>query len=155
MILISHRGNIDGPNPAEENHPDYIQKALNLGFDVEVDVWYENRKWWLGHDEPQYKTTLLWLRKKTNKLWIHAKNIEAAYQLYAAPDFKHKHYFFHDTDDITLTSKNFLWTYPGKRPLTPGSIAVMPEHTDWTKEELKSCAGICSDYIRKFEVSNG
>ena len=38
MILISHRGNINGPNPEMENNPEYIQKALDLGYDVEVDV---------------------------------------------------------------------------------------------------------------------
>jgi len=40
MLLISHRGNIDGKQLNRENHPDYIEEALNLKFDVEVDVWY-------------------------------------------------------------------------------------------------------------------
>ena len=35
MILIAHRGNIDGPSEME-NHPDHIQKALDAGFNVEV-----------------------------------------------------------------------------------------------------------------------
>ena len=30
MILISHRGNINGPNPEMENNPEYIQKAIRL-----------------------------------------------------------------------------------------------------------------------------
>ena len=54
MILISHRGNIMGPNPEQENHPDYIREALNIGYDVEIDVWYTD-KFMLGHDKPQYE----------------------------------------------------------------------------------------------------
>ena len=30
MILISHRGNISGPIPDQENHPNYILKAIVL-----------------------------------------------------------------------------------------------------------------------------
>ena len=29
MKLISHRGNLKGPNPEQENHPDYIWDALS------------------------------------------------------------------------------------------------------------------------------
>jgi hypothetical protein len=28
MKLIAHRGNIDGPNPLEENRPEYIEAAI-------------------------------------------------------------------------------------------------------------------------------
>ena len=40
MILISHRGNLDGKREEFENHPDYIEDAKKRGFDVEVDVWF-------------------------------------------------------------------------------------------------------------------
>ena len=53
MILIAHRGNIDGPSEME-NHPDHIQKALDAGFHVEVDAWVIDGEIFLGHDEPQY-----------------------------------------------------------------------------------------------------
>lgn len=39
MILISHRGNIDGPNVKMENDPRYIENTLGKGYNVEVDVW--------------------------------------------------------------------------------------------------------------------
>ena len=45
MILISHRGNLTGPNPKKENHPDYILNALREGYEVEIDVWFENDKY--------------------------------------------------------------------------------------------------------------
>ena len=54
MKLISHRGNINGPNKEQENHPDYITSALKQGYDVEVDVWLIDGNIVLGHDEPQY-----------------------------------------------------------------------------------------------------
>ena len=46
MIYISHRGNIDGPDTGKENSPDYIIKALSLGFDVEIDVWFKDDKFY-------------------------------------------------------------------------------------------------------------
>ena len=56
MILISHRGNVNGRFEDWENKPEYINDALRLGYDVEVDVWFVNGKFMLGHDEPQYET---------------------------------------------------------------------------------------------------
>ena len=53
MILISHRGNLDGPNKSFENSPSYICEAIDRGFDVEVDLWKTN-KLFFGHAEPQY-----------------------------------------------------------------------------------------------------
>jgi len=38
MILISHRGNINGQNLEKENSPDYVLEALSKNYDVEVDV---------------------------------------------------------------------------------------------------------------------
>ena len=38
MILISHRGNLEGKNPEKENSPIYVLQALSKGFDVEVDI---------------------------------------------------------------------------------------------------------------------
>ena len=54
MILISHRGNLNGSLQWEENRPDYINNALDLGYDVEIDVWKQPDGWYLGHDEPQF-----------------------------------------------------------------------------------------------------
>ena len=50
MKLIAHRGNIDGPSD-EQNSPDYIDNALSLGYDAEIDVRYDplTTVFWLGH----------------------------------------------------------------------------------------------------------
>lgn len=141
MIYIAHRGNLKGPNIDNENHPDYINEAIRAGFDVEIDIWFIDDKYVLGHDHP-----LILVKEKfllTNGLWVHAKNIEALDKLHG----KIEHLFFHDSDDAVLTSSNYIWTYVGKRPLTKNSIAVLPEQTNYTLSELKTCAGICSDKI--------
>ena len=47
MIFISHRGNLSGPNPKLENSINYINEALKK-FDVEIDLWFHQRKILLG-----------------------------------------------------------------------------------------------------------
>lgn len=142
LIYISHRGNINGKNPEMENHPDYIQKALDLGYSVEIDVWYVDNKWYLGHDKPQYETEERFLRLR--KIWSHAKNIDALYKMRNSLI----HYFWHQNDDYTLTSKNYIWTYPNKE-LSKNSIAVLPElYPDW---DISKAIGICSDFISKYK----
>lgn len=143
MIIISHRGNIDGRVPDLENHPNYVLDAVTAGYNVEVDLWYVHSKLYLGHDEPQYEIDSSFLYRAP--LWIHAKSIDAAYYLTV---HKSLNWFFHDQDDCVLTSKGYLWTYPGKQ-LTPHSIAVMPERV---KEpyDISLCYGICTDYPQKY-----
>ena len=48
MILISHRANLDKINFDDENKPDYILAAIELGYDVEIDFWVVNKKLFLG-----------------------------------------------------------------------------------------------------------
>ena len=43
MFIISHRGNLQGPDLTQENKPEYIDGALAKGFDVEVDVRFLNK----------------------------------------------------------------------------------------------------------------
>lgn len=146
MILISHRGNLNGKFESYENEPMFIDKAISEGYDVEVDVWYIDGVLFLGHDKPQYGVDFRWFIDRLSKLWVHCKNIESI--LYFQECGYEINYFWHQEDDITLTSKNFIWTFPGKK-LTSRSIAVLPESVkDW---ELTECLGICSDYIKKYK----
>ena len=57
------------------------------------------------------------------------------------------HCFFHDKDHYTLTSKNYIWAYPG---INGGkmTIAVKPEDKNL---DLKKFTGICSDQIEKYK----
>jgi glycerophosphoryl diester phosphodiesterase len=150
MKLIAHRGNIDGPDPSKENNPEYIEQAIAQGFDVEIDLRYSSidNKFYLGHDNLQYEINLSWLSLHIDYLWIHCKDIESLY--YFANNNNSYNYFWHQEDDFTLTSKGYIWTYPGKS-YTTKSIIVMPEweNSDWDKIKIVECYGICSDYVSK------
>jgi hypothetical protein len=144
MKLISHRGNLNGQMPENENHPDYIDEAIHAGYDVEIDVWMIDNELYLGHDEPQYKIIYNWLSTRYEKLWIHCKNVEAMEWFNSFGGFN---YFWHEEDTVTLTSMNIIWAYPGKQTIK-GSVAVLPEiHND----NLSACIGICSDYINNYK----
>jgi len=163
MKLISHRGNIKGPNPKKENSPGYILEAIKLGYEVEVDIWYIDKKWYFGHDEPIYEVNLEQYLKYFDKIWFHCKNLEIYSGFLISKNFivsgsEHTHslddgkkFFWHQNDDFALTSNNKIWTYPGKE-LCDFSICVLPEQANYTNEELKICYGICSDYIEKYKI---
>jgi hypothetical protein len=137
MKYISHRGNLAGPDE-KENHPDYVSNALNLGYDVEIDVWHIAGEFFLGHDKPQYSISDSFLENE--KFWCHAKNLHALEKMMS----RNVHCFWHQEDDMVLTSKKFIWTYPGK-DLSTKSIAVLPELVvDW---DTSICYGICTDHM--------
>jgi hypothetical protein len=141
--FISHRGNINGKNPSMENNPAYIDEAISAGYDVEIDIRIMSDKIYLGHDEPQYEVDYKWLADRYENLWIHCKNVESL-------DFVNNarlHWFWHEEDTLTLTSKGYVWVYPGKQPIK-NSIAVMPEINE---DDVSLCIGICSDQIEKYK----
>jgi hypothetical protein len=143
MILISHRGNINGRIIEAENRPDYIDDTIHLGYEVEIDMWWINSRIYLGHDEPQYEVSDDWLGDRIDKLWVHCKNVELLNWIRSTS----LHYFWHENDTVTLTSKNYIWAYPGKQPII-GSIAVIPELYN---DGISKCLGICSDYIQNYK----
>lgn len=146
MKIISHRGNISGPNIARENSPEYIDEALDLGYDVEIDVWYKNDNFYLGHDMAIYKIHIVWLLNRASKLWVHCKNTEVLDILLR---YQMIHCFWHQTDDVTITSKKYVWAYPGKQPIY-NSIAVLPELKD---DDISQCLGVCTDNPKFFEAN--
>ena len=140
MIYISHRGNIEGVNPDRENTPDYIEEAIAAGYDVEIDVWFIEKDFWLGHDFPAVKVSEKYL--ENNKFWCHAKNRPA---LEAMLKNKKIHCFWHQDDDVQLTSRNYIWTYPNK-PYGSLSICVLPSKP----LQISGAAGICLDDFTVF-----
>mgnify|MGYP003147918481 CR=1 FL=1 len=143
MKLISHRGNINSKQPELENKISYIYDALDQGYDVEIDVWFKNDRFYLGHDEPTYEIDASFLCNQS--LWCHAKNLEALAEMKKIGDI---HYFWHQNDDYTITSQRYIWTFPNKS-LYYDSICVLPElgHA----KNINDCYGICSDYIEKWK----
>lgn len=108
----------------------------------------------LGHDEPQYGMPFKWFVERYDKLWLHCKNVEAVVKIQSRKDFlpweDELHYFWHQDDDITLTSKNILWTYPSKK-LTDRSICVMPEIIQNENSIDNRIYGVCSDNIEHYK----
>jgi hypothetical protein len=146
MKLISHRGNINGRFESYENEPNYIDLAISEKYEVEVDVRVIEGILWLGHDKPQYDVDFRWFLDRISKLWIHCKNIEAL--VYFQECEYEFNFFWHQEDDATLTSKNYIWAYPGNQPIK-NSIAVMPELNN---DDLSKCLGICSDHIINYKT---
>jgi hypothetical protein len=140
MIYISHRGHINGSDKDFENNPKQIEFLYNKNYDIEIDVRFHKNKFYLGHDEPKYEINHNFLENE--KLWCHAKNHETLEELSKIKC----HYFWHQEDDYTITSKGFIWVYPGK-PLIKNSICVLPEDF---KLDTSQCYGICTDYISKY-----
>lgn len=139
MRLISHRGNLTGSYPLMENTPVYIREAVDAGYEVEIDVWGDTKGGLhLGHDAPEHAVSIDWLCD--GPYIIHAKNDLAIEPL----QYYRLHWFWHNTDDYTLTSQGLVWAYPDKSPAGTDCIAVLPEiHST----SLVGFAGICSDYI--------
>lgn len=148
MLIISHRGNIEYPKPKLENKLSYIDTALNLGYNVELDIFYDNG-FWLGHDKPMYKTAYRWLVNRSNFLWIHCKNLEA---LQKVKNSNILNYFWHETDSYTLTSNGYIWTFPNKK-VPIGGICVLPDDPTNPNKTYDSSnwGGVCSDYIKNWK----
>jgi len=139
VIIIAHRGNLDGPTQGENTHIS-IEQALTAGFNVEVDIRCHRDKLFLGHDSPQSEFDFNYATDK--KVWCHAKDLKALEILVNLG----ANCFWHQSDYFTLTSKNYIWTFPGQA-VCNRSILVMKEPT----QPIPACAGICTDYPVKLE----
>lgn len=145
-MLIAHRGNTEGRIAELENDPAYIEKAISQGFMAEVDLWKDDERLYLGHDDGQHDIDFSWLYKRKQHLLVHCKNRES---------FDHAlrnglHAFWHTDEDYVLTSWGYCVGYPGK--LTAGSrfILAVPER-HW--ENVEDCKpfitfGVLSDYVK-------
>lgn len=154
MKIIAHRCNLDGSDPKRENNLHAMRECIDIGYDVEIDVWCEcdSGQLYLGHDAPMSPVSWEELTDKTEHLWIHCKNHEALHAFTTRTE--QFNYFWHESDAYTLTSKCHIWAYPGKE-CHSNSIIVMPE---WHKSVDKlseltavDCYGICTDYPSKIK----
>ncbi len=148
MRIISHRGNLSGPDPDNQNHPDQVLKVLKTGLDCEIDVWRVDDEFYLGHDEPQHLIDAKFLRN--SGLWVHAKNLDVLNNI---PFSKTKdgsflsndvRFFWHQADDFTLTSNGLIWTFPNKE-VCEKSI-IVDNNRNWRQKNY-NCFGVCTDYV--------
>tara|TARA_R110000824_G_scaffold202471_2_gene386736 strand:+ start:325 stop:792 length:468 start_codon:yes stop_codon:yes gene_type:complete len=150
-LLISHRGNLRGSIPELENTPSYILKAISRGYVCEIDIWYVDGGFYLGHDEPTTSIGVEWLLALKSSIIIHAKNIDAIIELSKTL----LHYFWHENDKCTITSKGWIWCYPGIRIDTgskaPMTVCVLPEAHD---QDITNFSAICSDKVEKYDKAS-
>jgi len=152
MKIIAHRANIGGSDSSVENNPEQIDKCIEQGYDVEIDLRYHKATdtLWLGHDEPQYQVTRWWMAQRIANLWIHCKDLDTLHDM--TVNTSGYNYFWHQEDDYTLTSRRYIWAYPGKS-YTSNTVIVMPEWNkmDWDSLRVTNCYGICTDYPEKIK----
>ena len=137
---ILHRGLMNGPDKIIENNELLLHKRIEEGWDIEIDIWSINGHLMLGHDGPS--TPLIDAKLlESNHAWVHCKNLEAA-------EYCNKHsainFFIHDTDIAVLTSKRYIWCYPGNKA-GHSSVCVLPERV--VNMDISNVTAVCSDYL--------
>jgi hypothetical protein len=145
MKLISHRGNLRGPVKSKENRPSYIDSAIGLGFDVEIDVRYCNNSFWLGHDTSDYKIDINWLEKRREKLWIHCKDLKSTTELLKLSN--NLNIFCHSSDMYVLTSSNYVWVHNLKDTINEKCIIPLLSLEEIKENTHLKPFGVCTDYI--------
>lgn len=139
MKIISHRGNLEGRDKTKENKPSHIKQVIEKGFEVEIDVWYVNNKFYLGHDMPVYEVNKGFFDKS---MWIHCKNIDAVEQLKTTK----LNWFWHEEDQMTITSLGYIWCFP-EIYVDKGITVVLGKK----KKVNKRILGVCTDYPKDWK----
>lgn len=143
---ISHRGNLTGPNPDRENNPEYINQALQAGYDVEVDVWKRPDGFWLGHDEPIYHIERFFLQNQ--RIWAHCKDAQTYQSL---QHFTNINCFFQDNEELVRTSKGFVWAHSKYTIWDNKTVGVALDSRNLIVPD--DTFAICSDYVREPSLS--
>lgn len=145
MIIISHRGNLEGPTD-QENKPEYIDAAhealknkRGIPGLVEVDLWEVNSKLYLGHDSPLYEYDISKDKYRYRKVY-HLKNMGAITGLISTGTYYIDRFFAHNNDPYVVTSHGELWCFPGVYYIKGITVEL------GRKKEIPEVAGICTDY---------
>src|SRR6266481_5970705 len=116
MIILAHRGNLEGPNPAAENSLAAMRRALELGSGVETDLRRApDGKFYIAHD-PGPRTSV-------NDFMQFASLFEAFPDRPVAMNVKELGY---EGDLITLQAsgrlgaRSFYFDFELLEPATPG-----------------------------------
>lgn len=146
MKLISNRGNVDGVDMELENTQVYVQEAINKGYDVKIDLWVKDGKLYMGTYEPKAPLDIDWLERNHHKLWLQCRDIEVISKFTSLDSSGHNiHFFWHDTDKVSLTNRGYMWCEPGE--IVPGGIVYQPVYSD----NIEGFFGVCSDNINQYK----
>ena len=150
LKFIAHRAVIDG-DYTNANKPETAKNLLEMHpeYEYEIDVWYVDGGYWLGHDEPQYEVFPEDYDILDNiKSWKHAKNIDALVEM--NNNFS-GNILWHESDSVVYTNSGYLWVHADTEPFQCSSaIFVRPELKFGVDKALLSFnfAGICSPVIQ-------
>ena len=144
--IISHRGNLSGPDLSRENKEVAISECILLGLDVEIDIWLTNKEFYLGHDQGENLTSENFLIKNSEFLWVHCKNTEA----FEVAIELNLNAFMHTIEPYVITTKGYYWAFPGMPPLPRETIACMPELSEM--KNLDKFYGVCTDFVDKYRA---
>jgi hypothetical protein len=139
--FIAHRGNTVGPQPDFENTQDYMLHALSENCGVEVDVILHQGKLYYGHDEPGEPADIFLLSHP--EVVCHAKTLDTLAALLKLQ----LHCFWHQADHATLTSRGFIWCYPGYHPVSEKSI-WLDLHDKPLPADFSEIYAICGDDMK-------
>ena len=145
MIIISHRGNLNGIDPERENNPIFIDDCISKGFDVEIDLRILNNKLFLGHDKPQYEVEIDWLLKRKNNLWIHVKEYEALNKI--MPYIQNLQFFCHENDKFTLVSNGYIWSHDLQNKMNNRCIIPLLSKEQIESYKQRDFYAVCTDYV--------
>lgn len=136
-ILISHLGNINGPQPDKENRLAYLQAALAAGWHVCADVVFYQGSFLLPFDGGFNIAPPSFFSKQ--RVWSRCHDTDTLDALCNVG----AHAFFANDTIPTLTSAQFIWT-PAPFDLAARSIATLPENNPGWLERFEP-AGLCSN----------
>jgi hypothetical protein len=143
MKLISNKGNITG-KLLDENNPAIVESAINIGYDVKIDLWLQENQLYLGTDKPEYKLDIDWLEKHHHKLWLHCHDLEIINKFYALDPMGVKLNYFHMESDILVRSSKWYNIMQLKNPIN-GCVFMNPEnHPEY---DFSQCFGIISNSV--------
>jgi hypothetical protein len=165
MEIISHRGNLDGPDPTRENTIEAITGAMALGYSVEFDVRYCDGTFYFGHDRSQMPIDLAALSELVQvydgTLYAHCKTVETLQWFTKCPDLQEEFSwcdiipFFHDIDECILLKNDLIWVHPRATEnaiLIKNAIFVQPTLIDSGVVQDK-IYGVCTDYPNKVKAN--
>ena len=140
MLLISDKGNTNGPNILSQNTPDYIDSTINLGYNVKIDLWYHNDKCFLGDDGPKTEINWDWIIKNSSYLWINCRTTNTF--SFLLENAKSLNFFYNKSDVIAMTSQGLAWS-SADNPHTKGTITQ-------DADQIDGVLGICSNHVSKW-----
>jgi hypothetical protein len=159
MLLISHRGNVDGITPSKENTIPYMQQALARGFHVETDIYEHAGELYFGHAYGDSGEKVNWdfLACNSHKLLLHCKDARSI-GIISKHDLnwfcqEHDSYAISSRDLVIAHSKQGGMVYSKLDRYLDSTIIMLPEKNGLGKKFLEElgCVGVCSDIISFYE----